>query len=568
MPSLKSNKNKWKLPTYPPPTGRVCIPVEIPDHPEWIALFTGAIFRLAQQIWYDRDENRTAKDVAAVWMDVYLETMQKMWGCSEVVATMQFRFTDQCGLEYRPDDVSPWLAVPGWTDFAPLCFQGPQGDEGPIGPQGEQGPQGPQGIQGEQGPQGATGETGVVGVQVVRVDGDTSPDMTYNADTKIITATMQEQWFRGLRFQPGEIPDVDYIPPHDVQVQTYDGQPDWVTLFTVPPYYKPGSGEGPATGFIDEPPVTGLTDEEICGMATGLMVWIDQVWNQNVENVENTADAIEAIGETIEWFYAAGVPILFQGVADILTTMYTVSAATLRANYTPQHYDEMFERLYCELRADGGFTKAALIRWRDWGNETYNVITLPGPWSVVNQITFIDWDYLKRKAILGSLDPQTSCALFQCGEWCYVWQWGFDDSTIHDWIWADEDGTTRGDMAISATSGSPAPSLAQGFVPNSANMYVLFDQEYMVESYSVRRGGTVPGSPRAYDGWRDEFGAWHTFDRGFVATNATIQRTINHLCTGVSFGSTTGSSTQYVTWDNVSISMSGKGDNPFGEDNC
>lgn len=82
MPSRTSNKNKLALPTYPPPEGRVCIPVTIPDDPHWIALFTGAIYRLSQQIWYDRDSTHTAQLVAAVWRDIYLATMERAWDCA------------------------------------------------------------------------------------------------------------------------------------------------------------------------------------------------------------------------------------------------------------------------------------------------------------------------------------------------------------------------------------------------------------------------------------------------------------------------------------------------------
>ena len=75
MPSLKSNKNKWSLPADPSPEGSVCISVNVPDDAEWIAKFYGQLFMLSQQIWWDRDEAHTAKDVAARWLEVYLATL-------------------------------------------------------------------------------------------------------------------------------------------------------------------------------------------------------------------------------------------------------------------------------------------------------------------------------------------------------------------------------------------------------------------------------------------------------------------------------------------------------------
>lgn len=74
-PSISSNKNKWKLPTNPSPEGFFCISVNVPDDPEWIGKFYGQIYMLSQQIYWDRDDAHTAKDVAAKWLDVYSDTL-------------------------------------------------------------------------------------------------------------------------------------------------------------------------------------------------------------------------------------------------------------------------------------------------------------------------------------------------------------------------------------------------------------------------------------------------------------------------------------------------------------
>lgn len=108
MPSRQGNKNKLALPTFPPPPGRVCIPVEVPDDPHWIALFTGAIYRLSQQIWYDRDAAHTAKDVAAVWQDIYLETMQSAWGCGGNV-DIRLKPDEPCIIQLTTDGGLTWV---------------------------------------------------------------------------------------------------------------------------------------------------------------------------------------------------------------------------------------------------------------------------------------------------------------------------------------------------------------------------------------------------------------------------------------------------------------------------
>jgi hypothetical protein len=75
-PSLRSNKNKWSLPAVIEPEGTVCISVPVPNDPEWIAKFYGALYTLSQQIWWDRDETHAAQIVAARWQQVYLATLQ------------------------------------------------------------------------------------------------------------------------------------------------------------------------------------------------------------------------------------------------------------------------------------------------------------------------------------------------------------------------------------------------------------------------------------------------------------------------------------------------------------
>lgn len=83
------------------------------------------------------------------------DTMQPGERTEGAMAT-EFRFTVDCGLEYRVDN-GAWTPVAGWADYAPDCFTGPQGETGPQGPQGPQGETGPTGPTGPQGPAGQSG---------------------------------------------------------------------------------------------------------------------------------------------------------------------------------------------------------------------------------------------------------------------------------------------------------------------------------------------------------------------------------------------------------------------------
>lgn len=56
-------------------------------------------------------------------------------------STMNFRFTEECGLEYSPDG-SNWTPVSGWAEFAPTCFKGDPGADGADGTNGVDGADG------------------------------------------------------------------------------------------------------------------------------------------------------------------------------------------------------------------------------------------------------------------------------------------------------------------------------------------------------------------------------------------------------------------------------------------
>lgn len=76
---------------------------------------------------------------------------------------LAFRFTEDCAMEYTLNDQADpitWVPVPGWNEFAPTCFVGPEGPTGPAGASGATGPAGPKG---DTGATGATGEPGATG---------------------------------------------------------------------------------------------------------------------------------------------------------------------------------------------------------------------------------------------------------------------------------------------------------------------------------------------------------------------------------------------------------------------
>jgi len=97
MPSRTSNKNLRGLPSNPSPEGVRCISVRVPDDPEWIGAFYGQLQRLSLQSIWDRDEEHTAETVAAVWKQVYLDTLAG--NCTSGICTIPPPFDIDIGIE-------------------------------------------------------------------------------------------------------------------------------------------------------------------------------------------------------------------------------------------------------------------------------------------------------------------------------------------------------------------------------------------------------------------------------------------------------------------------------------
>lgn len=72
---------KWVLPTIVNPAGRRCFVIEVPDEPQHIAAFRGAILDLASAYKWSDDTAHTAREVALVWRDVY----NNMKSCADIL---------------------------------------------------------------------------------------------------------------------------------------------------------------------------------------------------------------------------------------------------------------------------------------------------------------------------------------------------------------------------------------------------------------------------------------------------------------------------------------------------
>lgn len=81
-PTAGSNFARYVLPDDPDPAGVCCVSVPVPDDPQWRAAFHGALWRLSLQTHWSRDEDYTAKVVAARWRQVWVEVGNSMGICT------------------------------------------------------------------------------------------------------------------------------------------------------------------------------------------------------------------------------------------------------------------------------------------------------------------------------------------------------------------------------------------------------------------------------------------------------------------------------------------------------
>lgn len=297
---MPNHDGGWRLPETIDPE-RFCVRLYIPKDRAHVAAFLGALEELTKWWNWERDTAKRGIVAAYVWRDI-LNGLAGLDYSEPTIRTdcdmPQFRMTPECVLEYSNDNGATWQPVAGWSQYA-SCFVGP------AGPQGEQGPQG---LPGTQGPQG---EPGVVGAQVVRVDGDTPPDFYYTPETQILTAIMQEQWLRGLRAvrEPG-------YPTIQFQVQTYDGQPEWITLMEVP--------DIPPTQFVfPQQPETLSPEDAKCLAAMNAAEVLLRTYNDvgtslSGSVIDDPLDVIRIIAESVGGLIAGEYPLSTLGELTVI----------------------------------------------------------------------------------------------------------------------------------------------------------------------------------------------------------------------------------------------------------
>lgn len=113
MTVIKFQNKGYKVPENIYPDSVACIVVPVPNEPTYLDNFYGAIWTLTRWFNYRQNPEKSGKQVADVWRDIYEELQQG-------VCEMPIEFREEtCGvLEYSLDGGDTWAEV---ADFNP-CF--------------------------------------------------------------------------------------------------------------------------------------------------------------------------------------------------------------------------------------------------------------------------------------------------------------------------------------------------------------------------------------------------------------------------------------------------------------
>jgi len=127
---------RWVLPAVVDPPGRICFQIRVPDEPQHVAAFLGAIYDLAKPYKWANDDAHTAIDVGAVWFGIFEALRRNSCECSPDVGIggddmprLRQNPTNPCLLEQEclPDQ---WVTL----FDASLCLQSSPGQPSPGGP--------------------------------------------------------------------------------------------------------------------------------------------------------------------------------------------------------------------------------------------------------------------------------------------------------------------------------------------------------------------------------------------------------------------------------------------------
>lgn len=112
-----SAKARLPLPAIVNPENRICVPVWVPDEDGHRAAFLGTLFSLAKAYNWANDDAHTAKDVAAVWLEIFNDASEAMGDCNDMTFDVRQNEEEPCILEKSENEGVTWVE---WANLQ-LC---------------------------------------------------------------------------------------------------------------------------------------------------------------------------------------------------------------------------------------------------------------------------------------------------------------------------------------------------------------------------------------------------------------------------------------------------------------
>lgn len=115
---MKKTVSAYPLPDNLDPDDTICIPIRVPNDPQWLAVFWGHLHMLTRWFNHDRDEHKRARLVARRWFSVVEQARVEVNQCGGDMLELRQDPDNPCSLELRRNNAE-------WEQWANLRLCSP-----------------------------------------------------------------------------------------------------------------------------------------------------------------------------------------------------------------------------------------------------------------------------------------------------------------------------------------------------------------------------------------------------------------------------------------------------------
>lgn len=115
---MKKTVSAYPLPDNLDPDDTICIPIRVPNDPQWLAVFWGHLHMLTRWFNHDRDEHKRARLVARRWFSVVEQARVEVNQCGGDMLELRQNPDNPCSLELRRNNAE-------WEQWANLRLCSP-----------------------------------------------------------------------------------------------------------------------------------------------------------------------------------------------------------------------------------------------------------------------------------------------------------------------------------------------------------------------------------------------------------------------------------------------------------